>query len=93
MKLQKIDGGISIDGHTWGIDLTQQFSQFLKPKEYNWLEFDFLKFSFQIDKELGQTEIEASIFGLNFYFVFIHDRKQMKKKVKEFNKALKELKR
>ena len=59
---------ISIEGkHTWCI-ITQAYTQFLKPKHWNWLTFTFYQFEVEWERWLGRVEVTIAFMGIAIYF-------------------------
>ena len=72
----------------WYIDIWERWTQFLKPKEYNWLDCDLFKISFEFDRMHGQFNFDFALFGLYLSISTIYNKEQNKKKADEYKKAI-----
>lgn len=68
------------------ISCWQEYSQFIKVKNFNWCDFHVIQFSFEFDNHCGDLEFMFIIFGLGFCIRFPYETK----KSKEFKKEIKE---
>jgi hypothetical protein len=56
----------------FSIDFTEQWSPHFQPKEYNWLEFDWVRIYTEFFRRFGTWEVEIYFlgFGLRIYGVY-----------------------
>ena len=91
MKLRKERQDLVLDWNSGEIRMWQRITQFFNPKQYNWLDFDFIKVMFEIDKMHGCFEIELALFGLYFRFMQSYPSKRAEANFKRYAKSLKTL--
>jgi hypothetical protein len=65
-------------------DIYEQWSQLFKVKQYNWLEFDWLKVYSELDRHLGTAEFEIAILGLGVRVYWVCNSTVYDQKMKEF---------
>ena len=91
MQLKIEHEGIFISGKTWGIELRERWTQFFKPKQYNWLDFDFFHLGFEVDRMCGEFNFDLTLFGLCCHIGFVYNPKQNKVSFEKYDKEFKRL--
>lgn len=71
------------------VEFHEHWTQFFSSKQYNWLTFWLLHFSFEWDRSMGELEIEMGILGLTARITYLYNsqaeaRLQVEKKAAAF---------
>jgi hypothetical protein len=76
------------DFKKFSVDFHNQWQELFNIREYNWVNGDLIKLSFEIEQVHGVAEIEIYflLFGIRIYWV--HNKEQMEEKMGEYQKML-----
>ena len=91
MKINKEGNTLYFEGKHYIIGLYEEWSQFLQPKGYNWISFEWFYIYTEYERWLGDIEIIIAILGLGIT-IRIHlntplgqeNYKMLEDEVKEF---------
>ena len=74
----------------FSIDFVEQWSEWFRPKRYNWQEFEFILLRARFEKENvhGVAELEFYLLGLGIRFYWVWNKEMMDKKAEEYGKLL-----
>ena len=72
----------------FNIEFYEQWRPVFKPKEYGWVEFEFIRIRFENTRYCGSCEFEFMLLGIGFQMTWITNSKQNVAKHKEWEKEV-----
>ena len=76
------------DNGYFNIDFTEDYSQFLNIKTYNWVDFTFFNFRVEADRRHGCFEIEFALLGLGIRLYWTYDIDSLTRAVNKYNRII-----
>ena len=81
---------ITLENKYFSTDLFEQWTQFINPKSYNWIDFHFIKIYFDVSRHMGTWDVEFYLLGLGLRVYGVYNQNTFKKKIDYFNKIVEE---
>jgi hypothetical protein len=76
----------TIEFKKFSIDLTNEWVQFFEIKKWNWIDFNFIHFSFENDRTFCENEIEIILLGFGIRVYWDYRKPKDKKRIKRLLK-------
>ena len=74
----------TINTKHFDIDIDNQWSAIFNRKDYNWVDFDIIKLSFEDNKHLGCWETELYLLGFGIRLYGVYNEEVLSNKLKEW---------
>jgi hypothetical protein len=84
---------VSFSLKVFDVDLVCQWIQFFDWKKWNWVEFDFVRLKFEVDRHMGDSEVELYVLGLGIRVYWVSNTERFKKQIKKYSKMIKKFKK
>ena len=74
-------------------EICNDWIQFKDRKQWNWIELNLLKLYYEDDRMHGNGEFEVYLLGFGIRITWVNNKKQNKKKAKEYNHIIRDIKK